>query len=535
MKPAHRLRRGQLGRKRLKAGLWASGLLLVGQGCSQLAGSSQPPAPFGASPVQGAMQAADGPPVQLMRPAAGDVRQVAAVGSPQASPAAADEDAAAPAPRPVTHPGDGVAANHQLPIGLDTVLRLAEEQNPQIAIARERVREAFAEKDVAASKWLPDVYLGMAYYRHEGGIQNEDGTLTHSSFGSLFGGMEVDGRLDIRDVAYQQVNAQRKVWQQKGELSRVTSETLLDAANTYVDLLTARTGEAIAHDLEAKLRGLLERAQKLASAEPVARVEVARIQAALDAEQQAVVKLRGQAAAAAAKLIYLLGLDPCAELVPVDSRLVAFDLVDATPPTCDLVAQALANGPGVREMEGLLTLIQDSIARSQGASQYLPIFEVRMAEGAFGAGPGDSLTWDNRWDLGLQARWNLTEAVTARDRRRVTASKVQQLHLNYQDLRGKLTAGVQEARGTILSGRDQIPLAEAQVSDSRRAYELSDERLRLVPQSSSYSESLLSIDAMARAQLAYLNAISSYDKAQLRLMVLLGPSACQHFEFPSSH
>ena len=54
----------------------------------------------------------------------------------------------------------------QLPINLETVFRLAEDQNSQLALARARVREACAEKDVAAKAWLPAVYAGTAYYRH---------------------------------------------------------------------------------------------------------------------------------------------------------------------------------------------------------------------------------------------------------------------------------------------------------------------------------------------------------------------------------
>ncbi|HEV3262442.1 MAG TPA: TolC family protein, partial [Gemmataceae bacterium] len=200
-----------------------------------------------------------------------------------AAPAAgqSSEPAAEMLTPPTPLPGEQAAASQ--PIGLDTVFRLAEEQNPQIALARERVREAYAEKDVAQSKWLPDVYVGTAYYRHEGGIANEDGTLTHSSYGSMFAGMELNSAVDVRDIAYQQVNAKRKVWQQKGELSRVTSETLLDASNTYIDWLTARTGEAIAREMMADLRDLLGRARDLAKVDKGVQVEVSRLEAELDA------------------------------------------------------------------------------------------------------------------------------------------------------------------------------------------------------------------------------------------------------------
>jgi outer membrane protein TolC len=420
-----------------------------------------------------------------------------------------------------------------VPIGLDTVLRLAEEQNPQIALARARVEEAFADRDVAKARWLPDLYVGPAYYRHEGGIQNEDGTLTHSSTGAMFAGMEIDGKLDIHQFAYQKVNAERKAWQQRGEMARVTSEVLLEASTTYIDLLAAHTGEQVAHELGAKLQDLLQRAQKLASTEPAARIHVARIQAQLEAERQSALKLRSQSSGAAAKLVYLLGLDPASQLVPVDRQLVAFDLVDAGQPIEDLIAKAQTSGPGVQELEGLLRLVQDSIERSKGPAKFLPTFELRMAEGGFGAGPGDDMRWDNRWDLGLQARWNLTEPWTVQQRRRVSQAKVSQLYLTQQDLHAKLAAGVLESRETTLEGREQINLGEAQMRDALSAYDLSYLRLREAFQSTSYTEALLALHDLATAKSNYIQAISAYDKAQLRLMVLLGPGNCHRPSLPA--
>ena len=78
--------------------------------------------------------------------------------------------------------------------------------------------------------WLPNVYVGTSYWRHDGGIQNEDGTLTRSSFNSLYAKTEIHVELDAKEAAYQKVNASRQIWQRKGELSKITSETLLDAA-----------------------------------------------------------------------------------------------------------------------------------------------------------------------------------------------------------------------------------------------------------------------------------------------------------------
>jgi outer membrane protein TolC len=178
-------------------------------------------------------------------------------------------------------------------------------------------------------------------------------------------------------------------------------------------------------------------------------------------------------------------------------------------------------------MEGLLNLIQESMERAKGPGKFLPVFEVRLAEGGFGAGPGDQMTWDNRFDLGLQARWNLTALASAKDRQRAAHAKAQQAHLAYQDLRAKLTAGVQEARESILGGREEIETGSAQIGNAQEAFKLTDLRLKENPQAGSFGEALLALGTLARARANYVSSIRDFDKAQLRLMMLLGPGACK--------
>ena len=43
----------------------------------------------------------------------------------------------------------------------------------------------------------------------------------------------------------------------------------------------------------------------------------------------------------------------------------------------------------------------------------MPTVQFNVFEGAFGAGPGDAMKWDNRLDIGLQARWELTRLLSA--------------------------------------------------------------------------------------------------------------------------
>jgi outer membrane protein TolC len=435
---------------------------------------------------------------------------------PQPAPEVVPVGHTAPAPPP------GAAKPKEVPITFDTVLRLAEAHNARISLARERLNESLLSSQNSVANWLPNTYAGIAYYRHEGGIQNEDGTLTHSSFGALFPGVQIQTELDVKEATFRQVDAERKVWQSKAELTQVDNEVLLDAANTYIDLLTARRGEAVARELENYERKLLKRAEELARDERGARVLVEGLQGVLSNRQQRIAKLRQQGNAASAKLAYLLGLPPDVCLVPVDAALVPIDLVDASQPCEVLVAKALEHGPGVRELEGLLATIQGGLAQASGPQRLLPTVQLNVFEGAFGAGPGSSLNWDNRLDIGVQARWNLTQLATAQQQKRLAHSRIQQVHLNLEDVRGKLTLGVREAQGAILSNREQIGLASGQIRHASESYRLSDLRLREGVAGATTGDVLQNIQGLEQAHFNYIQAINGYNKAEVRLLLLLG-------------
>lgn len=453
-----------------------------------------------------------------------------ALTSPTVTRGAAPADVAPPAP--LHPPLKGVPSDQLpatvygkkrvMPLALDTVLRVAEEQNTQVALAREKLNESEVEKRLADLSWLPDIHAGVAWYRHEGGIQNEDGTLTKSSFGTLFPGVDLAAKLDLRESMYQRISAERKVWQQHSELSRVASEQLLEAANTYIDLLAARTIEALFKQLEFRENDALKFAEALFKSDKSAEVVVEAARAQLAARKLALSQARVQGDSAAVKLAYLLGLGPDVELVPVESALKPIDLVNAAQPTETLVAQALSAGPGVRELEQMVGVIQDGIARASGPGRFIPVLEMRMCEGAFGAGPNDTLDWTNRWDVGVQMRWNLTGLLTGRHKSDLAHSRLQQAELGYRDLRGRLTLGVQEAQQTVHGSAEQIRFGASQVQHADKSYKVSDLRLKGRVEGSTTAEVLAALRGLEMAHLSSLSAIRAHNKAQVRLMILTG-------------
>jgi outer membrane protein TolC len=149
-----------------------------------------------------------------------------------------------------------------------------------------------------------------------------------------------------------------------------------------------------------------------------------------------------------------------------------------------------------------------------------------MAEGAFAAGAGSALDWDNRWDLGLQARWDLTGPFTSRSRQRIIESKREQAHLTQQDLHGKLTAGVREAQSATRRHLEQLRATREQIQHAKQAFlDAKDLTSRREPQNRSYGEVLQALRAWKEAEYNQLVVLSGYDKAQLRLLLLLGPAS----------
>jgi outer membrane protein TolC len=418
---------------------------------------------------------------------------------------------------------NAVQQGKPVPISLDTVLRLAQDQNGQVRLARMKLDDAATEHYWATRHWMPDLSVGIGAWRHDGGIQDFTGNLVNSHYGSALAGLELTGKYDWKEVLYRRVEAERRVWQQKGEVSKLTSENLLEATTTYVGMLAARSGVAVSVETETRLRDLLEQTTKLAKIDPGIQVEVSRIETELMAQTVLTVKMREASKAAASKLAYLLGLDPCCEFVVADKHLTPINLVDVKQPVQKYVDQALARGPGIRELEGLLHTVEAARNTNYGVTHWMPAFEVVLTEGSFGAGPdARSLEWTNRFDAGIKMKWNLNEWIYAREKRRQADSNIQQVHLSYHDLRSKLTLGVQEASDAILSGREQMQLAQKHIGFAEESYKLSDQRFKQNIKGRSPSEVLLALRTLAGARLEYIQAVRDFDRAQLRLFVLVG-------------
>jgi outer membrane protein TolC len=355
----------------------------------------------------------------------------------------------APMPKaPVQTPERLVAprevVSHSLSLTLDEVLRLADQQNPRIAVAREKVNETLVELD----------------------------RVNHCP---------LSGRL-------RKMSAEAQVWRQKAELSQTEHDILLEAGTTFIDLLMARRGEALSRDLDEYERQVQERAGTLDKQERIPHGVLESVRAARGDREHTTARLRQQTTAATEKLTYLLNLAP-RTVVILPPAVTPTELVDVTVPIEDLVAQAISNGPTVHELEALIGVIQSGL---DGAHQL-----------------GDLIH-------------------RIRSEKERAQSKQKQAQLTLEDTRAKLGAGVREARSAILHSREQAGFAAAQIKDASTSYRENNKRLQEGLPGASVGETMLAIRSLELANFNHLNSIRNHNKAQLRLLLLLGSGPHRH-------
>ena len=96
--------------------------------------------------------------------------------------------------------------------------------------------------------------------------------------------------------------------------------------------------------------------------------------------------------------------------------------------------------------------------------------------------------------------------------------------------------GVQEGKDAVLHGREQIGLGAEETRRRTESYRLSDQRLEKGAPGASVGEAMLALRGLEQAHFSHLLAIAAHNKAQVRLMVLLGaPAKAAPVHAPAPH
>jgi outer membrane protein TolC len=419
-----------------------------------------------------------------------------------------------------------------LPIDLPTALRLVGAANPTVALARERVREAYARLRQAEVSWLPDLRAGFTYARHDGQIQRTEGDVITVSRGSIFVGGGPVLTLDTENVFFGPLIARRLTRAQEASARAVSDTVQLDVALAYLDLLQVHGLLAINAETLANAEEMLRNAEAAEEAK-VGKTPADAPRARTEVNLRRVERrdLEARAAEVSARLAQLLLLRPTVDLRPADTAVVPVVLVPPACPLDELVAVGLRSRPELAESR---ELVEAALARWRQArvAPLFPRLEVSYSAGGFGGGRNDDIShFNGRGDGLAQAIWELDNLGAGNvARARASQSQYNQANLHVVEVQARVAAEVVAAAKTAAARQRSLDSAQEAVRQAAETWRrLRESAFGLGGRARRYDplEPLLAEQALAQARARYLTEVIDFNRAQFQLYRALGqPPLC---------
>jgi outer membrane protein TolC len=427
-----------------------------------------------------------------------------------------------------------------LPINLATALRLADARPLVIEAARAAVETEYGRYEQARVLWLPSVYLGVDYQRHDGGQQNVvTGQTVLGSRNQFLAGGGAQAVFALTDAIYAPLVELQLLQARNSDIQTAKNDALLSVAVAYFDVQQAHGILAGTLDSVAKARELERRVDKLGKG-LAAPIEVERVRAALTDLEQQTASFRQDWRFSSATLTRVLRLDPAAVVTPLEPPHLQVTLISPKETVDSLIPIGLTSRPELASQQAVVQatltrlrqermrpLIPSLILQSNAAPDEL------LGAGAFGTGTKSLNHWSGRSDWDAEVVWQFRNLGFG-NRGLVTQRRGEQRQalvelFRIQDL---VASEVTQAHAQVEAAAVRVGRAEAGLKAAVASYEgnlkgLSEtvragELLQLVnrPQ-----EVVAALQQLQQAYINYYTSSNDYNRAQFRLFRALGYAA----------
>lgn len=449
---------------------------------------------------------------------------------------------------PATEPGGPLVPGQEIrPIDLPGALRLAGARDLDVAIARERVGQALAELQQAQVQWLPSIYIGPNWIRHDGQAQIVQGQVQTISKSSLFlgataaagssvsgpvpagGPAQVSGLTSIlrfSDALFDPLAARQTVDARRAGIATATNDALLGLSEAYMDLQRAAGRLAIARAAAGHAETLATLTASYARTGAGLEADHRRSLAERDRQRKNVELAVGELETASAELVRRTRLPYDIVVAPVEPPETVLRLVDDACPIDDLIVTGLRNRPELAEAQAL---VQATLTRLKQARlrPFIPSLAFRYSGGGFGGGVNGFFgDFASRSDADVNLYWelqNLGFADRAIARQREAQQKTAALQLlKTQD---RVAAEVVSADKERRAAARQMAQASQAIPEAESSLDLNLKNIRRgagLPGATRPIEVLQPIQALAQARTDYLDAVLAYNRAQFRLVRAMG-------------
>jgi outer membrane protein TolC len=465
--------------------------------------------------------------------------------SPEATPASASLEPVSESGKPSQQPPPATFAapalgpsDRTLPINLATALRMTDARAIDVALASERVQTAAAQLQRARSLWLPTVFVGTDYFRHDGQIQDVLGNVVDTSKQSFMAGVGPAAVFSFSDALFAPLAARQVLRANQAAKQTASNNSMLAVAEAYFTLQQAQGELAGAEDAVRRAQDLVGRTEKLAPG-LVPSLEVTRARTELSRRRQSIQLARERWAVASAELARLLRLDPALVVQPMEPPQLQVTLVTLDKQVDELIPIALVNRPELASQQALVQATLQ-LLRQERMRPLVPSLLVRgastpvtgtLAAGAFGGGLNGSMgNFGMRQDWDVQLVWaleNLGFGTRARIKERAAENRAALLELyRVQD---QVAADVVKAFSQAQTAAERAKEAEQEL---KSAMESVEQNLAGVEQTKRVGaviilivrpqEVVAAVQALGQAYADYFGAVADANRAQFRLYWALG-------------
>jgi outer membrane protein TolC len=427
-----------------------------------------------------------------------------------------------------------------LPINLATALRLSGARPIVISAAQLSAQVAAAELDRARVLWLPNLYLGPSYYRHDGGAQSQSGTFDNNDRSSLMVGAGPIVQFAMTDAIFAPLAARQVLRARELDVQRARNDALLNVAEAYFAVQQAR-GRLIGYeDSVAKGRELQKTVTALAEG-LIPGIEINRVNTLLANLNQSVALAQGDWGMTSAELTRALRLDPTARIIPLEPPHLQVTLILPSEPLDDLIPIGLTGRP---ELATQQALVQAALARLR-QERIRPLVPSVLIMGDAGqAAPGGYLmggffqanangmgsSTAGRNDVNVQLLWALNNmGFGNRAIVRGREAEQQQAVVEMFRIQDMVAAEIAQAHAQLASAAIRVKEAETGVTQSQISFAGNlkglSETMRfgdILVLVNRPQEVVAALQQMATAYDNYFSAIHDYNRAQFRLYRALG-------------
>jgi outer membrane protein TolC len=433
-----------------------------------------------------------------------------------------------------TPPGIPSDARPTILVDFHEVLDLAAGQNPQVAFAHERIREAFAQLQEAELLWLPSLRAGLNYHKHEGVIQTSRGEVidtSRNSFFTGFGSRVVGGgspglpgvwmQFHLADAVFQPQIADRAASARQHAAQATLNDTMLSVALAYLALLQALQEQAVSEETLQNITELSDLVTAFAETGLAPQADVDRVRTELSLRRNQLRRSQETVAVTSSRLVRLLSGDQSVLLLPAEATIVPIELVSPDEPVRSLVQTGLLNRPELHENQFLVSEAVQRLNREKYAP-LIPSVLLGLTYGGMGGGLGSEFrNWDDRLDFDVAAWWEIRQlGLGERAIRDGARSRVEQARWRQVQTMDLIAQEVTEAYAQMLARKDQIDIAQTGLEFALQSHRRNIDRIRQgqgLP-----LEALQSVQALDVTRREYLRSIVDYNESQFRLHRALG-------------